>query len=412
MNSRKKQKIEIEKLVEASHPYFMITGLPSSGKSVVAKSVFEIMDSDCFAWINCCECLNQRIIFERALLRWSGNNIKCDQSDLFVQEIKKLDLKRRFLILDNCEELLDLNIPSFFDFLLRLSNQISVILISHLRWEDIQCNISNNYVPPIVHFPKYNMDEACEIALLDCIDQENKPIYESLAKIVYGTISLSNSDLNLFRYVTNLLFPEYFEPIRNQDISREEASKLFGKIQPILKKYLNKLVLRDYSATEWRSISINQGFIKKGDLIGNVKIDMPFHTKFIVIAGFLASFNPKKYDARLFTKGGEGSKKVGKKGGVDNGSKMRSQLTGPKEFTVDRMLSIFHHVLDEDISPSFDIQSQVATCISLGLFLRVSAAGKLNGMKCKANISYPTIKKISNSINFDISKYLFDWTDN
>ena len=138
---------------------------------------------------------------------------------------------------------------------------------------------------------------------------------------------------------------------------------------------------------------------------------MPFHTKFLVIAAFLASYNPKKYDSRLFTRGGEGRAKVGKTGGVNNGSNNRSQLLGPSNFTIDRMLSIFYHILQDDIAPTFDIHSQIASCISLRLLIRVSASGRLDAMKCKANVSYPFVKQISRSIQFDISKYLFDWID-
>jgi origin recognition complex subunit 5 len=93
--------------------------------------------------------------------------------------------------------------------------------------------------------------------------------------------------------------------------------------------------------------------------INVVTMDIPRLTKFLVLASFLASYNPAKLDARFFTRGGEGTKKVGKKSGIQKGSRMRQQLKGPKAFSIERMLAIFYSIVDEDVKPSFDILSQV-----------------------------------------------------
>lgn len=138
---------------------------------------------------------------------------------------------------------------------------------------------------------------------------------------------------------------------------------------------------------------------------------MPYMTKFLVIASFLASYNPQKYDARFFTRGGEGKKKVGKKGGVHNGALYRNQLNGPCTFAVERMLAIFYSILEQDCKMSFDIHSQIATCVSLKLLVRVSAVNRLDMMRCKCNVSFPFVKAISKSVRFDIVKFLFDWVD-
>lgn len=138
---------------------------------------------------------------------------------------------------------------------------------------------------------------------------------------------------------------------------------------------------------------------------------MPYLTRFLVIASFLASYNPSKYDNRFFTRGGEGRTKVGRKGGAQNGSLLRNQLTGPRPFAVDRMLAIFYSILEDDCKMTLDIHSQIATCISLRLLIKVSAANKLDVVKCKCNVSFALIKSIAATVRFDIAKYLYDFVD-
>ncbi|KAJ2999847.1 Origin recognition complex subunit 5 [Globomyces sp. JEL0801] len=94
--------------------------------------------------------------------------------------------------------------------------------------------------------------------------------------------------------------------------------------------------------------------------IDTKRMDLPHYTKFLVMASFLASYNPARLDKRFFTRGGEGKTRVGKKGGVNNGSKLRQQLLGPKSFTVERMIAIFYSIIDDDdLRATFDIHTQV-----------------------------------------------------
>ena len=92
--------------------------------------------------------------------------------------------------------------------------------------------------------------------------------------------------------------------------------------------------------------------------IGKLHTELPYYTKYLLIAAFVASYNPPRLDQRFFTRGGEGrSKKVNS---MNNGSKMRQQLLGPKAFGVERMLAIFFHMIeDKNLIPSFDIYTQV-----------------------------------------------------
>jgi origin recognition complex subunit 5 len=149
------------------------------------------------------------------------------------------------------------------------------------------------------------------------------------------------------------------------------------------------------------------------------RIELPKLTKYLVIASFLASYNPARLDSRFFTKGGEGKKKVGKKGSIYNGSKKRQQLLGPKSFPLERMLAIFYSIVNEnDIKSTFDIHTQafhfliqISTCFSLRLIIRLTSMNQLDTVKCKSNVSFAFVKDLGSTIDFEVSKYLFDFID-
>ena len=94
--------------------------------------------------------------------------------------------------------------------------------------------------------------------------------------------------------------------------------------------------------------------------------DLALCAKYLVIAGYCASYNPAKSDQRLFGRiGVDGKRKRG--GGTRRAGygrtrigKVPQRLLGPKVFTLDRMLALFaslygeHATRPEDLVPSID----------------------------------------------------------
>ena len=94
--------------------------------------------------------------------------------------------------------------------------------------------------------------------------------------------------------------------------------------------------------------------------------DLALCAKYLVVAGYCASYNPAKSDQRLFGRiGVDGKRKRG--GGTRRAGygrtrvgKVPQRLLGPKPFTLDRLLALFaslfgeHAVRPEDLVPSID----------------------------------------------------------
>jgi origin recognition complex subunit 5 len=94
-------------------------------------------------------------------------------------------------------------------------------------------------------------------------------------------------------------------------------------------------------------------------------LELPTVTKFLLIASYLASYNPTTLDRQFFAKGKDPSvrskrRKVhGATKGKEKSSSFRQQLLGPKTFPMERMLAIFHAIAENRVEPAMDLYHQV-----------------------------------------------------
>ena len=94
----------------------------------------------------------------------------------------------------------------------------------------------------------------------------------------------------------------------------------------------------------------------------NFSIDLPFFSKHLLIASYLASFNPPKTDKRYFLKN---AGKVKKKRSF-RGPEVKQRLIGPLQFSMDRLIAIFESITETE-DRSISILSQLRTLVRLKL---------------------------------------------
>lgn len=127
------------------------------------------------------------------------------------------------------------------------------------------------------------------------------------------------------RYICALLFPKYIEPVITGECTREQTSKLYAKINVQIKLLMHSLVTRSMSSCEWEekylialpSLNVSSSIVpKRQEMLHctNVsylaKIELPYFSQFLVIASFLASYNPARFDSRFYCKSREATKKI------------------------------------------------------------------------------------------------------
>ena len=93
-----------------------------------------------------------------------------------------------------------------------------------------------------------------------------------------------------------------------------------------------------------------------------LSIDLPYFSKHLLIASYLASFNPPKTDKRYFLKN---AGKIKKKRSF-RGPEVKQRLIGPLQFSMDRLIAIFE-AITETQDRSISILSQLRTLVRLKL---------------------------------------------
>ena len=116
----------------------------------------------------------------------------------------------------------------------------------------------------------------------------------------------------------------YQEPIKSGECRVSDTKKLWAHIEPHLKKCLSTVHLREVASKQLLSLeqeqSVRDEFANSiqslssiGPNISNpnrLNIELPFYSKFLIIAAFLASYNPAKSDKRFFVKHHGKQKKI------------------------------------------------------------------------------------------------------
>ena len=143
-------------------------------------------------------------------------------------------------------------------------------------------------------------------------------------------------------------FPVYQEPIKQLLSLDQEQS------------------IRDEFANLIQSLSfIGPSFSYPNKL----NIELLFFSKFLIIAAFIASYNPAKCDKRFFVKH-YGKQKMSV-ASIKAKKKLNSDLTGRKPFRLERLLAIFYNIAEEEVNTTATIYSQETSLVRLQLLTSV-----------------------------------------
>jgi origin recognition complex subunit 5 len=157
---------------------------------------------------------------------------------------------------------------------------------------------------------------------------------------------------------------------------------------------------------------------------------LPYYSRLLLVAAYLASFNPPKTDQLFFMKSAAAKRK--KKGGgtaltkgrpgVNKHRKISRKLLGPQAFPLERMLAIFHAIKEdaddrerygtgrEATAGSADTQMAIATLASLRLLVKIGAANVTDtldgGSKFKVAVGWEVVRAIARSVGVEAEDYL------
>ncbi|BFZ56113.1 hypothetical protein PYCC9005_003155 [Savitreella phatthalungensis] len=170
--------------------------------------------------------------------------------------------------------------------------------------------------------------------------------------------------------------------------------------------------------------------------------------KFLLIASYLASYNPTRTDRTFFSRGRDGPSSKRRRGGRGRGrggnaagsmgDKLPQRVLGAKAFGLERMMSIFQAIAPLSLTApieyegdavsddqaaialenrraahSVKLDAQLATLASLRLIIKSASGGPLaanldplDDGKWLCNVSFDVVFVLARSVNFELMKYM------
>ncbi|KAF8320008.1 hypothetical protein DL93DRAFT_2224917 [Clavulina sp. PMI_390] len=339
-----------------------------------------------------------------------------------------------------------------------------------------------------------------------------KPLYEQFAQALYAACSPTTNDPAQLAYVASARWPGFVAPLLNdwtaEDAVRAEAMdvdqqeededesvlyplptndgvlRLLHTFKPTFIPAINALLPRLTTAQAWAaaneppatvrlsqplslslpsissSSTLNASVPSAIELIESRLRGLTRRTKILLLASYVASFNPARTDARMFERTTEGvakrarrkkraaapvgggagspSKKVGGGGGPMKSmgpAKLSRALTGPGAFPLDRLLAIYEALLIENVGDELDalddddarnhmmndwskevgrvqLVGTVAQLVQTQLLQRTSTSisneAYDGSTQFKSNVSYDMAVRIAKSLKVELGDILWD----
>ncbi|KAI0220862.1 Origin recognition complex subunit 5 [Massospora cicadina] len=418
--------------------------------NLVGRGMLETLHgaSNVYAFINCAEAFTPRIIFERILNTFNGSYptfppapnaksyIRCSQLPIFIELLGSVIAKRRdvftwFLVFDQVERMRDAAwnfLPVLFKLSEKTGGNFSVILIGKVPWENLRPSLGVRE-PVIVHFPEYTRQELVEILARTSPHtlppysgtvKRNGKVFREFAAILYDTAYRFCRNLTEMQHLATQIYPHYVKPLLDEPNLEHSTPALFAKSKPHFENATRSLYTRG---------SASNGLQPKEQ--ASSLLHLPHYAKFLLVASYLASYNPAKSDLEYFYRGpipGQGNKRqrVNASKQAAKTSKVKAnfkriphwalqiapQLMGPRPFTLERMLAIFYSIVDDPhLTTTIHIDTQIATLSSLQLLTPMGAklgqSGKLAQLKYKAALPLDATKQIAQQLDFPLDRYLY-----
>lgn len=280
-------------------------------------------------------------------------------------------------------------------------------------------------------------------------------LHSTFIGVVYDSFASEVRDLEEIRLLACCVWYPFVEPLLQGVVPASRAQTLLSRSSYLFRDALTRLFTRESAPEEWVQQMVEhvksecQAEIKRNSLtvqrpqIASKAILLPLIPSFLLLSSFLASYNPSRLDVRFFVRdesslipeaSRNGSLAKKRKKAIRRGDDSnRQEMLGPKNFTLDRLLSIFQALMTE-AGPELDVwageeESQVKsdwweiksksvgvmdginTLIRINALVRTSASEKLDStILLRTNVTFETASQVSHRVRFDLSEWLYSWS--
>ncbi|ESO91435.1 hypothetical protein LOTGIDRAFT_209785 [Lottia gigantea] len=394
-----------------------IYGHTATGKSHVVNSLLKISQVP-YVLVNCVECYSSRFLYEHILNNLSHTNhteqYRCDNMNDFIRSFQQIIEEKNYkdhtvyIVLDKAERLREMEaniLPSFLRIQELTQCNVCVMFISEIVWDKFRSG-TGSCEPYILQFPDYSKDDLMKIMSLDCPTDYDVDFYSNFTNLVLSVFHLVCRDLKELRHLTMLNFDKYIEPIQKGEATMNDSRKLWRNIEPHLRKALQTVYLREVSSAQWEKLQMEMSSTESTAMLSRSHVELPFYSKYLLIAAYIASYNPVKSDRRFFKKV---SKMTRRAALMKKKERASNHLLGPKPFPLDRLLAIFYSIVEGRVAPTANIFSQITSLVSIHLLGQTAGDDQIEMPKYKCLISLDFIRSVSRTVNFDVLSHLYDF---
>ncbi|KAH6717597.1 origin recognition complex subunit 5 C-terminus-domain-containing protein [Leptodontidium sp. MPI-SDFR-AT-0119] len=440
----------------------VLHGLEATGKSAITKNLLEELSNSStkgqtngtthhdnlrFATVKSAECISGRHLLEQTVgavakaVEWKDNVGRCENLAQLAVELGKLvdnwtvsaeeDEQRKFvLVFDGIDRQRDAP-PTLLQALARLGeiipNLTSIFIVTSPRPNFL-------HIPGVPHisFSAYTKPELLQILALTTptpeLPKETKEVWSRYCSAVWDSLSKhSGRDILSFRSVCLRLWPRFIKPILDGSLNPSPFSRLLLANRSLFQTD-SALVHNIVSDTSTPTAIPTQSSSNTAKYTG-IGAQLPYFSRLLLVAAYLASFNPPKTDVTLFMKAAASKRR--KKGGgtaltkgrpgVTKHRKIARKLLGPQAFVLERMLAIFHAIKEDAdargrgknrVEGAADVQMAVATLASLRLLVRMGSVNSMDvldaGTKYRVAVGWEVVRGIARSVGVEAEDYLAD----
>lgn len=232
-------------------------------------------------------------------------------------------------------------------------------------------------------------------------------------------------DIISFRQIAEKLWAPFVAPVRDGTYKPRDFSKLmvaqrtlFQNEDMLAERIVPRVQEAEATSPNPRCTCIHDFHFSMMRALLNSPVphDLPYYTTYLLLAAYLASYNPPRTDAMYFMKS-TATKKTRRNGG---GGTMRGRkpthrkiprrLLAPSPFTLERLLAIFKAILPHDVKGSADLHMQFATLASLRLVQKAGVGGDVleAGAKWRVNVGWDYVGRLGRGVGCEVGDYVFD----
>ncbi|PWW72668.1 hypothetical protein C7212DRAFT_348054 [Tuber magnatum] len=402
-----------------SPPAIILHGLEATGKTTILRTFLGSVEAS-YTWIACHECVTVRQLMERISVGVTENVGGGDAGragDVCALGVRLSGAlsgveRKHFLVLDRVDRTRE-GSNVLFAALGRLGEAIpSLTVIFILSVPKLR--FLSSAEPPHIHFAPYTKEESIKILskyvrripsqdieeYTEADAKEELYVWQKFCGTVWDSLAKGTArGVVQFRAIVDEMWEPFVKPIAEGKYGTRNYSSLYLLHKDMFRRETNVIdTVVPAGAGEKTVTKIH---------------DLPYYSKFLLCAAYLASYNPARQDAMFFMKSNDFGRKK-RRGGTTGPTKrtaknrkIHRRLLGPQAFPLERLQAIFAAILPHRLSSSADVQTQIATLTSLRLLTKASATDVLEAStKWRVNAGWDYIRHVARTVKFDIEDFV------